>query len=757
MENEPERPPPKHVYLDVEKFFVNGKGRFVVDPQDFRDERSLIDVHLVISPHEALRIEMMIAKAKAEAKAEAEAEAKAEQQHENHHQEQQEQEQQQQQEQQEQQQEEPLFEVDALTAAMIRFQDYYSNLCARICWFGLWASLALLGVCTIALLLLAAMQGIHDHYYTTPPQVVLAPHTPTPTNLFMLDAKLLAQSMTPARLNESQGMALFKLVSPPVVAPVASVAPTVEEEGCSTELCFLLVTAKSYLPAFLHTYIIGDPQEEDDDKNDAVLPPINYFDWVVDVDQAVFQGTTPAFLPSGRGPTTKESASAFYQMTLGHERKVKKYESVVESALNSLFVLDADLIKNAMTPARLSEVQAHALIDLFAEDKCCSVDDILCRLAALLGQVLGHDDDNSNDNFAWITTVWNSAIYRETTPAVLPSGSTDGDSGITYYQLTEGHSRNLDHPNSAHIMWQQHVEDFNTACPGTDSVFAIIEDVTTSFVQNTKDATKGWYIETPGSAPAFNLKELVKTVNARFREMRAIRWDYHMQGTVLYEKLKPHHNFRSTCDALWNAHPALRPTTLWEQFFRSLIFFGKPSVPPMPTIRRRSCTDLSPASGGVDPVEVAQCHAFARDPDRMDYDLYDGEYPPVWKRSHKDYPIIAWDVRNKRVAMPQLDEECHAREFLKYEFLQNVYDYSDICAALWAEHWHTKGVHYRADSSPFLSTDKSQKPFAQTALQSFCLSLDLDRTRDDFKTDPNRQHGKPVLVKPDIIRLIHTD
>ena len=334
MENEPERPPPKHVYLDVEKFWVNGKGRFTIDPQDFKDERSLIHVHLGISPHEALRIEMMIAKAKAEAKAEAEAEAEAEQQQQQqHHQEQQ--------EQQQQQQEEPLFEVDALTAALIRFQDYYSNLCARICWIGLWVSLALLGVCTIALLLLAAMQGIHDHYTTASTASQLSPTTQKvapPTNLFSFDAGLLAQSMTPARLNESKGTALFKLVS----LMAEPVAPTVEEENsCATHLCHILVaakpylsvasqTAKPYLPAFLHTYLLED--DEGDDKNDA-SQPIDYFDWVITVDQASLEGTTPAFLPSGRGPTptTEESASSFFEMTLGHAPKIKKSESVVES------------------------------------------------------------------------------------------------------------------------------------------------------------------------------------------------------------------------------------------------------------------------------------------------------------------------------------------------------------------------------------------------------------------------------------------
>jgi len=609
---------------------------------------------------------------------------------------------------------------------------------------------------------------------TTPPQVVLAPAptpaptpepapTPKPTNLFVFDAEFLAQGMTPARLNESQGTALFKVLS----APVAPIAPPAvrEEESCDDVRCHILVLVKqfeSYYPAFISSYLSGEPQEEEEDEknDDASEPPMDYFDWVIAVDQAIFQGTTPAFFPM----VNEESATDFYDMTLGHFRKVKKYESVVKAAFNSLFVLDANLLKNAMTPARLTKVQGQALFELFAlQDKCCSVDDVFCRLSALLRQALGHEDDNnSNNNFAWITTVWNSAIYPETTPAYLPSGETDGDSGIPFFQLSEGHSRN---PELDYVFtyWQQRVEDyFNAAssCPGTDSVRAIYKHVKNSFFENTEASTKGWFSHPYGYTPAFDLDELVDVVNARFRELRVIPWDYQMQGAVLYEQLKHHHNFKRTCHALWTEHPALFPSTLGGKVIRSLIelIFGKH---PMPSIRRRSCIDSSPASDGVDPVEVAQCHAWIRDPDRSDYELANFEYSPVWERSEPEFaewdiPHLAWDVENKRVAMPQLDEKCHAREFLKYDFLQNIYDYSNVCADLWAKYPHTKNLHYRDDSSPYLRPDKSQKPFNMVGLQSFCLSLDIDRTRGGFETDPYRRHGQH-LAEQDIIWLLHSD
>jgi len=584
---------------------------------------------------------------------------------------------------------------------------------------------------------------------------------PVPTNLFAFDGDILARSMTPARLNATQGDALFRLLSM-AAEPVAP--PVVEEDSadsCATDLCqileaarpFLSVVAratKQYLPAFFETYLL----EDDADKNDdASSQPMDYFDWVINVDKAVFEGITPAFLPSG-GPITEESASVFYEMTSGHTRKVKKYESDVESALNSLFVLDSHLLENAMTPARLTEVQGQAFSDLFGpvEDTCCPMDDILCRLSAvapkyvpeflqtyLFGQP--HDDNSSNGltrNFAWMTTVWNHAIYRDTTPAFLPGGPTDSDSGISFYQLTQGASRNPD-PDAEYIEMRQFVEGRLTACAETDSLSAIARQVK-YFTPNTKASQKkAWYIQTPPADSETFTSDLMPLVDARFREMPAIHWDYHLQGTVLYEKMKTFHDFELTCAALWAEHPALRPTTLWEKLFRSF-FFGKARIP---TIRRRSCTDLSPASGGVDPVEVGQCHAYARDPE-------------PGKPSEKVPSLLEWDVRHKLRVMPHVDETCHARGYLKYDFLQQSFDFSTVCKALWAKHPHTKGVRYRRDNSEaVLHTEVHLEPFNQLALQNFCLSLDLDRSRD--KWDPNRHHGQMNVGNPGFFGLIYSD
>ena len=319
---------------------------------------------------------------------------------------------------------------------------------------------------------------------TTPPQVVVASApapVPSPTNLFAFDAPLLAQSMTPARLNETQGAALFKVIS--LAEPVA---PPVEKESCDevSFLCRLSVAAKTYLPVFLQTYILGEPQGEDDIEDDAV-EPFDYFDWVITVcDQAIFDGTTPAFLLSG--PTTEESAAAFYQMTLGHSRTIKKYESAAETALKDLFVLDADLLKNAMTPARLSEVQGQALFQALApvEIECCPVADILCRISAvapkyipefLKAYLLGppeDDDDKPIDFFEWVVAVWNQSIYRETTPAILPSGPTDEDSGVSFYKLTH----NPD-PEEIDLDLQHLFEDNLEVCAESDSLFAIVRQV----------------------------------------------------------------------------------------------------------------------------------------------------------------------------------------------------------------------------------------------------------------------------------------
>jgi len=222
---------------------------------------------------------------------------------------------------------------------MVTFADVPCPCCAarQRFWSSFWRVLpmSVLAVLMIGLMCAATTPGAYEYGKTTQPrttQQVAPVMAPLPT--FVFDGGLLSQSMTPARLTELEGTAQFVVLSP----PVAPVAPTVEEEDiCATDLCHILLAAKPflavasqavepYLPVFLRPYLIGDPQE---DKNDAVEPPFDYFDWVISIDKASFEGTTPAFLPSG--PTTEESASAFYEMTIGHAPKIKKHESAVES------------------------------------------------------------------------------------------------------------------------------------------------------------------------------------------------------------------------------------------------------------------------------------------------------------------------------------------------------------------------------------------------------------------------------------------
>ena len=236
---------------------------------------------------------------------------------------------------------------------MVTFKDVPCPCCAarQRFWSSFWRILPMAVVSVLMIGLMCAAREANLYEYsktafasyapqprTTPaPQVVLAPSptttATTTTNLFSLDAGLLSQSMTPARLTESQGEALFKVLSLDEDEPVAP--PLKEKVGCDDDDCWCLFLAvvnhfEPYYPAFITSYFQGDSQE---DKNDAVEPPFDYFDWVISVDEAVFHGTTPASLPL----VNEESASAFYQMTLGHAPKIKKSQSVVESAESAAF------------------------------------------------------------------------------------------------------------------------------------------------------------------------------------------------------------------------------------------------------------------------------------------------------------------------------------------------------------------------------------------------------------------------------------
>ena len=163
--------------------------------------------------------------------------------------------------------------------------------------------------------------------YAPKPRTTQAQHVaPPPSNFipFSFDAGLLTLAMTPARLSESQGEALFRVLSLMDEEPVAPPAAVKEKVGCDEDDCWCLFLAViNHYPAIITNYLRGDPEDDHEDyKNDE---PIDYFDWVIDVDEAILHGTTPASLPSGS--TTEESASAFYEMTRGHAPKINKSDS----------------------------------------------------------------------------------------------------------------------------------------------------------------------------------------------------------------------------------------------------------------------------------------------------------------------------------------------------------------------------------------------------------------------------------------------
>ena len=437
---------------------------------------------------------------------------------------------------------------------------------------------------------------------------------------------------------------------------------------------------------------------------------------------------------------------------------------VVEPALMNLFGFDAHLLEQSKTPARLNEVQGKALSELLmpAKKKCCDKDDVMCRISAVAPKyipdflkpyLLGPQEveDESINFFDWVVTVCDQSIWTETTPAFLLGGPTDEESGISFYQMTQGHSRNPD-PEEIDLDLQELIEEDFKACAESDSVSDILSRVFT-FRENTLVQETVWLARTTFEAKA-NFQSLLEVTKARFRELPAVRFHYHLQGTIIYEEMKRSHDFGSTCEELWTEHPALRPKTLWEKL-RDDLFFRTPS---MPSIRRRSCADVSPASGGVDPIEVAQCHAYARDPSPVDLH----KFPP--KKPWKFAPDIEEHVTKKRNAMPLVDETCHANEFRKYEFMQRLYDYSDVCSELWADHPRTnpkarrqKWVQRDDGSATTWWKAAFEKNSNLAGLESFCLSRYLDRKRAIYyRSDPSRNQRAPKPDNP-LLQLVHSD
>ena len=437
-----------------------------------------------------------------------------------------------------------------------------------------------------------------------------------------------------------------------------------------------------------------------------------------------------------------------------------KPEEVIANAFKDLFVSHAGIIEKSMTPSSLNEVQGRALFEVLSteeeeEEDCCAIDDVFCRLAAvapkyvpaflqpyLLGpQEEDEVDDNPIHSFAWVVTVWDRSIYRDTTPWFLPTGPTDENSGVSFYQLEQGHSRNPDIEEEDLKVQQENAEDFEV-CAESDSLFDILSRVFT-FSENSRIQETIWYARTP-SSPKTDLNGLLAQADARYRELPSIKWHHHLQGSLLYETTREYSNYETECELLWTKNPAFRPKTLWQKLQDDLFRKDKPHMPP---IRRRSCTDLSPASSGADPVEIAVCHAYARDPQPINYDIF-----PL-KDFSAEMPRYIKHVQGKVSAMPPVSESCHTREFLKYEVLQQHYDYTGFCEALWVSFPHTspwapRKTRVRRDDgsvSTYWQEEYLKKPHLE-GLESFCLDHYFDRARGfgfDWYSDPTRGRDMP--------------
>lgn len=366
-----------------------------------------------------------------------------------------------------------------------------------------------------------------------------------------------------------------------------------------------------------------------------------------------------------------------------------------EPVLQNLFLFDGPFVEQAMSPARLTDVQGEAWYEIFGspaddeeEEDCCAVDDLYCRLSAvaptyipsflapyLLGEppVVDEEEDEPMDSFYWVVDVCDQSIWKGFTPAILPHGPMEENSGVAFFQMTQGHSRN---PEPEESDYQHEIEDqiLFEVCPESDSLISIVKRAFTFYPNSILQETTNW-LSTAPNARATSFEGLRDVAAARFREQPAIHLHYQAQGTLLYEATKSKFNYESHCAETWTAYPALRPKTLWEKFRDDFSNNHNHHHNKLPPIKQRSCYDHSPASGGADPVEVAMCHAFARDPQPVDYSNFE-ETPMT------SFLNLSDTVVEHMEALPNVDETCMTREFVKYEFMQSLFDYSDICAEL---------------------------------------------------------------------------
>ena len=263
----------------------------------------------------------------------------------------------------------------------------------------------------------------------------------------------------------------------------------------------------------------------------------------------LFVFASSKFLPSPQVPTP--TASKLPEVVLPEESAV----------LMNSFVFDGPLLKKSMTPARLNQVEGEALFEVIEritepsveKIKCCPVDDIPCRISAVAPKYIpgflkpyllgpqeedADDDDNPIDFNDWVVTVCDQSIWSETTPAFLSHGATDEDSGISFFQMTQGHSRNPD-PEEIDLELQHLFEDDLEVCAESDSLFDIVSRLFT-FTENSRVQETVWHVQPP-LAPQSNFRRIRRTSESALSGTtgRSLSLSTAGNGTLRGDEAKP--------------------------------------------------------------------------------------------------------------------------------------------------------------------------------------------------------------------------
>lgn len=447
--------------------------------------------------------------------------------------------------------------------------------------------------------------------------------------------------------------------------------------------------------------------------------------------------------------------------------------------LKPTFIFSAPRLEQIKThsPANMNSIQAQALFDLFgpvddeeeaSKKDCCNEADILCRVRAIMPKYIDkyvpsfaipylfpaepQVDDKPEEKPLNMTKiafeVLEHSFVTKTTPAFLPTGPLTKETAMSFFQLMHGDFRNAKQEDAEEEM-AQNIEERIERCPESDSFYRIFASVVELLhVEQTAEADNTWFTGRPGSSRPFGVHRFVNVAFSRFREMPEVRYKYHLQGSLQYELLRNHVDFKSECESMWEELPALKPIPFTKRVWIYYDNFQKKrrgekpeKAPRMPMLKERACYDASFAASGVCPVRVATCHAFARDQAPVDYE----ENPPTPYSGPSFVHVLA-----RKKAAPLIPDDCHVREHLMYDFLRNHFDYSNVCIDFWNQHPHTspsakreKKVVVDGKKTTLWNREFTKNPLP---MDSFCYSFLLDMDGKNLPKDV-----------PEILKLLHSN